>query len=157
MHTDSKESSVNYPPIVLLSLNWHSFIISAKDKYNCSTERISSRGHCRSACGGLWVYSLSEKLQCKQDIQVWKGQATVFFYIKRKMYRNSLQQQCELATPTNNASRVQNPQMPWKHKKTSTSLQLACLHLNINIYQRLIAVCFVLIHLHLSSLCFGTG
>lgn len=47
--------------------------------------------------------------------------------------------------------------MPWKHKKTSTSLQLACLHLNINIYQRLIAVCFVLIHLHLFSLCFGTG
>lgn len=42
-------------------------------------------------------------------------------------------------------------------KKTSTSLQLACLHLNINIYQRLIAVCFVLIHLHLTSICFGTG
>lgn len=31
-------------------------------------------------------------------------------------------------------------------KKSSKSLQLACLHLNINIYQRLIAVCFVLIH-----------
>lgn len=33
-------------------------------------------------------------------------------------------------------------------KTTSTSLQLACLHLNINIYQGLIAEYLVLIHLH---------
>ncbi len=72
------------------------------------------------------------------------------------MCRNSLQKQCELAALTNYVMCVQNPQMPWNHKKTSTSLQLACLHLNINIYQRLIAVCFVLIHLHLFCLCFGT-
>lgn len=70
------------------------------------------------------------------------------FLTQCNMFRNSLQQQCELQHQQIEHC-VQNPQIPWKHKKPLHLLQLACLHLNINIYQHLIAVCFVLIHLHL--------
>lgn len=47
-------------------------------------------------------------VQTKTDV---KGQAINFFlYLKRKMYRNSLQHRCELAT--NHSLYVQNPKMP---------------------------------------------